>query len=68
MDRFEWCDGSLYSGEQFVEQQTGVALYDGNDKVMLGVVESFYRRHGNKDVAELSRSLTVLSVVLPIGS
>ncbi|KAK7110626.1 vacuolar protein-sorting-associated protein 36-like [Littorina saxatilis] len=32
MDRFEWCDGNLYTGEQLVEQQTGVALYDGNEK------------------------------------
>lgn len=32
MDRFEWCDGNLYSGEQLAEQQTGVALYDGNEK------------------------------------
>ena len=34
MDRFEWCDGSLYTGEQLVEQQTGVALYDGPEKVI----------------------------------
>ncbi|KAK7500623.1 hypothetical protein BaRGS_00008198 [Batillaria attramentaria] len=32
MDRFEWCDGNLYTGEQLVEQQTGVALYDGQEK------------------------------------
>ena len=34
MDRFEWCDGNLYTGEQLVEQQTGVALYDGTEKVI----------------------------------
>ena len=34
MDRFEWCDGNLYTGEQLVEQQAGVALYDGNEKVI----------------------------------
>ncbi|CAG5120941.1 unnamed protein product [Candidula unifasciata] len=32
MDRFSWCDGSLYPDETLVEQQTGVAVYDGQDK------------------------------------
>jgi len=32
MDRFSWCDGSLYPEENLVEQQGGVALYDGQDK------------------------------------
>lgn len=33
MDRFEWCDGSLQTSEQLVDQQTGVAIYDGSEKV-----------------------------------
>ncbi|BFZ14826.1 hypothetical protein BsWGS_17864 [Bradybaena similaris] len=32
MDRFSWCDGSLYPDESLNEQQTGVAVYDGQDK------------------------------------
>ncbi|XP_059143919.1 vacuolar protein-sorting-associated protein 36-like [Physella acuta] len=32
MDRFSWCDGSLYPDESLVEQRGGVAVYDGQDK------------------------------------
>ncbi|GFN75050.1 vacuolar protein-sorting-associated protein 36 [Plakobranchus ocellatus] len=32
MDRFSWCDGSLFPDEHLVEQQGGVAVYDGHDK------------------------------------
>ena len=33
MDRFEWSDGSLQPGETLVESQSGVGLYNGNEKV-----------------------------------
>ena len=33
MDRFSWTDGILSHNEQLVCQQTGVRLYDGQDKV-----------------------------------
>jgi len=32
MDRFSWSDGILRDDEQLVCQQSGVRLYDGNDK------------------------------------
>ncbi|XP_077984316.1 vacuolar protein-sorting-associated protein 36-like [Glandiceps talaboti] len=32
MDRFEWSDGHLFSGESVISQQQGVKLYDGEDK------------------------------------
>ena len=34
MDRFEWCEFTLSSWESHVTHQAGVALYDGNDKVI----------------------------------
>ena len=33
MNRFQWCDCALDSWESHVTNQTGVALYDGEDKV-----------------------------------
>lgn len=33
MDRFEWCDGQLAMDENLVVQKSGVALYDGQEKV-----------------------------------
>lgn len=41
MDRFSWCDGSLYPDETLAEQQTGVAVYDGQDKVVRSVIAGF---------------------------
>ncbi|KAK3100607.1 hypothetical protein FSP39_022507 [Pinctada imbricata] len=32
MDRFDWGDENLVSGESLVNYQAGVAVYDGNDK------------------------------------
>ena len=32
MDRFAWTDGSLNGDEQLISQQTGVRIYDGEDK------------------------------------
>jgi len=32
MDRFSWSDGVLTHDEQLVCRQTGVRLYDGQDK------------------------------------
>ena len=37
MDRFEWSDFTLQSWEAHVTNQTGVALYDGNDKVTVAL-------------------------------
>lgn len=33
MDRFEWGDTNLVPGEEQVNFQTGIAIYDGQDKV-----------------------------------
>ena len=42
MDRFEWSDFTLQSWEAHVTNQTGVALYDGNDKVTVALTAGLF--------------------------
>ena len=37
MDRFSWTEGQLIDGECLVTYQSGVRLYDGEDKVLFTV-------------------------------
>ncbi|XP_050416555.1 vacuolar protein-sorting-associated protein 36 [Patella vulgata] len=67
MDRLEWSDGSLMSGESHIDQQRGVGIYDGHDKTsfdfgMLSVTSHrlIWRDHRNRNsVIALPLSLVV---------
>ncbi|GFR68558.1 vacuolar protein-sorting-associated protein 36 [Elysia marginata] len=67
MDRFSWCDGSLFPEEHLVEQQGGVAVYDGHDKtpfvsgfLMLTTHRLLWRDQKNRNCV-ISLSLSVIS-------
>lgn len=67
MDRFSWCDGSLFPEEHLVEQQGGVAVYDGHDKtpfvsgfLMLTTHRLMWRDQKNRNCV-ISLPLSVIS-------
>jgi hypothetical protein len=58
MDRFSWCDGLLGPDEQLIATQTGVRIYDGDDKVRRLTLLTGSNRSQNKHTTASSDPLT----------
>ena len=75
MDRFEWSDFTLQSWEAHVTNQTGVALYDGNDKVTVALTASILFVNGrmvesvlNSDKNNFIKIMSLLMISIHLSS